>query len=201
MRTLPTITEEQSEYSGVIYCPPLPQVMLARLNGGERVFAVKVLKKDIILQDDDVECTMTEKRVLSLARCHPYLTQLYCCFQTMVRTHTHAQSCIQTNTHTPIQTHTHTPIQTHTQSRTYPYRHTCNHSHANTDTHAITYTPIQTHTITHTHTRTQSHIQTHTHAITHTPIQIHTYLFSHAIHKMPCRWQRPCSLVVNFELW
>ncbi|XP_056446298.1 protein kinase C eta type [Gadus chalcogrammus] len=61
------------------------KVMLARLNGGERVFAVKVLKKDIILQDDDVECTMTEKRVLSLARCHPYLTQLYCCFQTLDR--------------------------------------------------------------------------------------------------------------------
>ncbi|KAI1895369.1 hypothetical protein AGOR_G00105580 [Albula goreensis] len=61
------------------------KVMLARLNSGERVFAVKVLKKDIILQDDDVECTMTEKRVLSLARCHPYLTQLYCCFQTTDR--------------------------------------------------------------------------------------------------------------------
>uniref|UniRef100_A0A096LSS0 Protein kinase C n=1 Tax=Poecilia formosa TaxID=48698 RepID=A0A096LSS0_POEFO len=58
------------------------QVMLAKLNSKDHVFAIKVLKKDIILQDDDVECTMTEKRVLSLARCHPYLTQLYCCFQT-----------------------------------------------------------------------------------------------------------------------
>ncbi|XP_039993091.1 protein kinase C eta type isoform X4 [Xiphias gladius] len=58
------------------------KVMLVRLNSKDQVFAVKVLKKDIILQDDDVECTMTEKRVLSLARCHPYLTQLYCCFQT-----------------------------------------------------------------------------------------------------------------------
>ncbi|XP_016084867.1 protein kinase C eta type-like [Sinocyclocheilus grahami] len=58
------------------------KVMLVRLNGSDQVFAVKVLKKDIILQDDDVECTMTEKRVLSLASTHPYLTQLYCCFQT-----------------------------------------------------------------------------------------------------------------------
>ncbi|XP_035466384.2 protein kinase C eta type isoform X3 [Scophthalmus maximus] len=61
------------------------KVMLARLEANEQVFAVKVLKKDIILQDDDVECTMTEKRVLSLAHCHPYLTQLYCCFQTRDR--------------------------------------------------------------------------------------------------------------------
>uniref|UniRef100_A0A8C2FBI5 Protein kinase C n=1 Tax=Cyprinus carpio TaxID=7962 RepID=A0A8C2FBI5_CYPCA len=60
-------------------------VMLVRLNGSDQVFAVKVLKKDIILQDDDVECTMTEKRVLSFASTHPYLTQLYCCFQTPER--------------------------------------------------------------------------------------------------------------------
>ncbi|XP_052007060.1 protein kinase C eta type [Xyrauchen texanus] len=61
------------------------KVMLVRLNCSDRVFAVKVLKKDIILQDDDVECTMTEKRVLTLASSHPYLTQLYCCFQTPER--------------------------------------------------------------------------------------------------------------------
>ncbi|XP_041927693.1 protein kinase C eta type-like isoform X1 [Alosa sapidissima] len=66
----------------VSYDEGIKHVMLCRLNNSERVFAVKVLKKDIILQDDDVECTMTEKRVLSLARTHPYLTQLYCCFQT-----------------------------------------------------------------------------------------------------------------------
>jgi len=57
------------------------KVMLACLKQENKYFAIKALKKDIVVEDDDVECTMVEKRVLALGCRHPYLTHLFCTFQ------------------------------------------------------------------------------------------------------------------------
>ena len=61
------------------------QVLLSELKENGKIYAIKALKKDVVLEDDDVECTMIERRVLSIASRHPFLTSITCAFQSKVR--------------------------------------------------------------------------------------------------------------------
>ncbi|KAE9555012.1 hypothetical protein FO519_001758 [Halicephalobus sp. NKZ332] len=58
------------------------KVLLVELKNANKYFAMKCLKKDVILEDDDTECTFIERRVLILSHECPFLCQLFCSFQT-----------------------------------------------------------------------------------------------------------------------
>ncbi|EGD79837.1 serine/threonine protein kinase [Salpingoeca rosetta] len=61
------------------------KVLLAELNDTKDIYAVKVLSKEAVIEDDDVEATMIERRVLSVGAECPCLTGLYATFQTPER--------------------------------------------------------------------------------------------------------------------
>ncbi|EEH22723.2 AGC/PKC protein kinase [Paracoccidioides brasiliensis Pb03] len=63
------------------------KVMLAETKASKKLYAIKVLKKEFIIEHDEVESTKSEKRVFLIANKerHPFLLNLHACFQTETR--------------------------------------------------------------------------------------------------------------------
>lgn len=63
------------------------KVMLAETKATKKLYAIKVLKKEFIIENDEVESTRSEKRVFLVANKerHPFLLNLHACFQTETR--------------------------------------------------------------------------------------------------------------------
>ena len=61
------------------------KVFLAELNGYDIYFAIKCLKKHSVIEDDDIESIMIERKVLAYGSAHPFICKLFCTFQTPVR--------------------------------------------------------------------------------------------------------------------
>lgn len=63
------------------------KVMLAETKTTKQLYAIKVLKKEFIIENDEVESTRSEKRVFLVANKerHPFLLNLHACFQTETR--------------------------------------------------------------------------------------------------------------------
>jgi hypothetical protein len=63
------------------------KVMLAETKSTKKLYAIKVLKKEFIIENDEVESIRSEKRVFLVANKerHPFLLNLHACFQTETR--------------------------------------------------------------------------------------------------------------------
>uniref|UniRef100_A0A8C5EXV0 Protein kinase C n=1 Tax=Gouania willdenowi TaxID=441366 RepID=A0A8C5EXV0_GOUWI len=61
------------------------KVLLVRLKKDDHVYAMKVVKKELVHDDEDIDWVQTEKHVFEQASTNPFLVGLHSCFQTESR--------------------------------------------------------------------------------------------------------------------
>ena len=156
------------------------KVMLGKHKATGVLYAIKVLKKSVILAKDEVAHTMTENAVLQSTD-HPFLTGLKFSFQTkdllcfvmeyvnggelffhLSREKVFTEDRARVGCLALIHTHAHTYIRTHAFSMSYTHTFSLSLYLSISFTHAKTYTYLLSFTHTHTHT----HISPHTHSST-----------------------------------
>lgn len=59
-------------------------VILAELRGHDTCFAIKCIKKITIVEDDDFDSIMIERKMLTLGNINPFICKLFCTFETEV---------------------------------------------------------------------------------------------------------------------
>ncbi|KAI5712190.1 hypothetical protein M8J75_006531 [Diaphorina citri] len=61
------------------------KVLMVELKRTRRIYAMKVIKKNLVTDDEDIDWVQTEKHVFETASNHPFLVGLHSCFQTPSR--------------------------------------------------------------------------------------------------------------------
>ncbi|XP_017486712.1 PREDICTED: atypical protein kinase C-like [Rhagoletis zephyria] len=61
------------------------KVLMVELKRTKRIYAMKVIKKELVTDDEDIDWVQTEKHVFETASNYPFLVGLHSCFQTKSR--------------------------------------------------------------------------------------------------------------------
>ncbi|KAG1693507.1 Atypical protein kinase C [Nymphon striatum] len=61
------------------------KVLMVELKKTRRIYAMKVIKKELVTDDEDIDWVQTEKHVFETASNHPFLVGLHSCFQSPSR--------------------------------------------------------------------------------------------------------------------